>query len=97
MFNLIFTIVLGCSSEKAFKPGITYTCDGGKSFVVEVFEQVDTAFLRIGEETFYLPRVASESGKKYSDGNTTLLLKGQDASVETEGRSGFKNCIVKPK
>ena len=97
LFNLIFTIVLGCSSDKAFKSGVTYTCDGGKSFVVEVYEQVDIAFLKIEEKRFYLPRVASESGKKYSDGGTTLWLKGQSASVETEGRSEFNNCTVKPK
>ena len=97
LFSLILTTILGCSSDKAFKSGVTYTCDGGKSFVVEVYEQVDIAFLKIEEKRFYLPRVASESGKKYSDEGTTLWLKGQSASVEIEGRSAFKNCLVKPK
>ena len=60
-------------------------------------QQVDIAFLKIEEKRFYLPRVASESGKKYSDGGTTLWLKGQSGSVETEGRSEFENCPVKPK
>ena len=96
ILNLIFIIVLGCSSDKAFKTGVTYICDGGKSFEVEVFEQVDTAFLKIEEKRFYLPRVTSESGKKYSDGSITLWFKGEGASVEIEGRSEFKNCTVKP-
>ena len=72
LFILILTISFGCSSDKAFKSGITYSCDGGNSFMVELYEQVDIAFLKIPEKRFYLPRVASESGTKYSDGNVTL-------------------------
>jgi membrane-bound inhibitor of C-type lysozyme len=97
LFGLLLTAVFGCSSDQAFKAGVAYTCNGGKSFVVEAYEEVDIAFLKVGEETFYLPGVASESGKKYSDGCTTLWLKGQDASVEPEGRSQFKNCTRNPK
>jgi len=97
LFILILTIVLGCSSGKAFKSGVTYTCDGGKSFVLELYENVDIAFLIVPERRFYLHRMPSASGVKYSDGNTTLWLKGQNASVEIEGQSEFKNCSVKPK
>jgi len=93
---LVFTAGFGCSSNKAFKSGVTYMCDEGKGFVVEVYENVDIAFLTTPGKRFYLHRMPSESGTKYSDGNTTLWIKGQNASVEIEGQIEFKNCLVKP-
>jgi membrane-bound inhibitor of C-type lysozyme len=96
LFILILTIVLGCSSDKAFKSGITYTCDEGKSFALELYENVDIAFLTLSGKRFYLHRMPFASGVKYSDGNTTLWIKGQNASVEIEGQPEFKSCSVKP-
>lgn len=95
-FILILTIVPGCSSDKAFKSGVTYTCDGGKSFELELYENVDIAFLTVPGKRFYLHRMPSPSRVKYSDGQTTLWIKGQTASVEIEGQTEFKNCSVKP-
>jgi len=97
LFILILTTAFGCSSNKAFKSGITYSCDGGKSFVVEFYENVDIAFLTISPKRFYLHRMPSKSGTKYSDGNTTLWIKGQSAFVEMDGQLELKNCSVKPK
>ena len=94
---LIFSIVFGCSSDKAFKSGITYVCDEGKSFELELFENVDIAFLTVPERRFYLHRMSSASGIKYSDGSATLWMRGKNVSVEIEGRTEFKNCSVKPK
>jgi len=97
LFLLMFTI-FGCSSGKPlFRSGITYKCDDGRSFVVEFYENVDIAFLMSPEETFYLHRMPSASGVKYSDGNTTLWIKGDTAFVEANGRTEFNNCSVKPK
>jgi membrane-bound inhibitor of C-type lysozyme len=94
---LTFTIVLGCSSGKAFNSGITYACDDGKSLVLELYENVDIAFLTVPGKRFYLHRMPSASGVKYSDGNTTLWIKGQNASVEIEGQTEFRKCSVIPK
>jgi membrane-bound inhibitor of C-type lysozyme len=93
---LILTAGFGCSSNKAFKSGVIYTCDERKSFAVELYENVDIAFLTTPGKRFYLHRVASASGVKYSDGNTTLWIKGKTATVEIEGHIEFKNCLVKP-
>ena len=84
-------------ASKAFKSGITYACDEGKSFALELYENVDIAFLTVPGKRLYLHRMPSASGVKYSDGNTTLWIKGQKASVEIEGQTEFKNCSVKPK
>jgi membrane-bound inhibitor of C-type lysozyme len=96
LFILILTTAFGCSSNKAFKSGITYTCDGGKSFVVELYEQVDIVFLTISKKRFYLHRMPSGSGTKYSDGNVTLWIIEQSAFVDIDGQTEFKNCSVKP-
>jgi membrane-bound inhibitor of C-type lysozyme len=90
-------MIFGCSSDKAFKSGVTYTCDEGKSFELELFENVDIAFLTLPGRRFYLHRMSSASGVKYSDGSTTLWIRGKNASVETEGRTELKNCSIKPK
>jgi membrane-bound inhibitor of C-type lysozyme len=94
---LILTIAFGCSSNKAFKSGITYKCDDGKCFVVELYEKVDIAILKIDEKRYILPLVPSPSGTKYSEGNVTLWIEGEKASVEIGGRTEFKNCLVMPK
>ncbi len=65
--------------------------------MVESYENVDIVFLTTPGKTFYLHRVPSASGVKYSDGNTTLWIKGGSAFVETDGRTEFENCSVKPK
>ena len=96
LFILILAAVVGCSSSKAFKSEITYTCDGGKSFVLELYENVDIAFLTVPRKRYYLHRMPSPSRVKYSDGQTTLWIKGQTASVEIEGQTEFENCSVKP-
>ncbi len=97
LFFLILNIGFGCSSGKAFKSGITYQCDDGRSFVAEFYDKVDIAFLTTRGKTFSLHHMPSTAGVKYSDGNTTLWIKGDTVSVETDGRIEFKNCSVKPK
>ena len=94
---LILAIGFGCSSNKAFKSGITYNCDEGRSFVVEFYEKVDIVFLTVPGKTFSLHRMPSASGTKYSDGNTTFWIKGESVFVETNGRIEFNNCSPKPK
>jgi len=94
---LILAIALGCSHNKVFQSGITYTCDEGKSFMVEFYENVDIVFLTISGRRFYLHRDPSASGTKYHDGNVTLWIKGQSAFVEIGGQTELKNCSVKSK
>jgi membrane-bound inhibitor of C-type lysozyme len=94
---LVLTAGFGCSSNKTFKSGVIYTCDEGKGFVAEFYESVDIVFLTTPGKRFYLHRVSSASGTKYSDGNVTLWIKGQAASVDIDGQAEFKNCSVKPK
>ena len=97
LFLLMFAI-FGCSSGKPlFKSGIIYQCDERRSFVAEFYENVDIVFLTTREKTFYLHRMPSASGVKYGDGNTTFWIKGDTAFVETNGRTEFENCSVKPK
>lgn len=97
LFIVIIIIAFGCSNDKVFKLGIAYKCDDGKSFVVELYEKVDIVILKIEEKKYVLPRVPSPSGTKYREGNVTLWIEGEKASIEIEGRTEFKNCLVQPK
>jgi len=94
---LIIIIAFGCSNDKVFRLGTMYKCDDGKSFVVELYDKVDIAILKMEEKRYVLPRVSSPSGTKYQEGNVTLWIEGGKASVEIEGRNEFKNCLVQPK
>jgi len=64
--------------------------------VLELYENVDIAFLTVPGKRLYLHRMPSASGVTYSDGNTTLWIKGQNASIKIEGQTEFKNCSVRP-
>jgi len=64
--------------------------------VLELYENVDIAFLTAPGKRFYLHRMPSLSRVKYSDGKTVLWIKGQTASVEIEGQPEFENCSIKP-
>ena len=65
--------------------------------MLELYENVDIAFLTVPGKRLYLHRMPSASGVTYSDGNTTLWIKGQNASIKIEGQTESKNCSVKPK
>lgn len=64
---------------------------------MEFYEKTDIVFLMVPGKTFYLHRMPSASGARYSDGNTTLWIQGESAFVETNGRTEFKNCSAKRK
>jgi membrane-bound inhibitor of C-type lysozyme len=52
--------------------------------------------LTIDRKWIYLPKVPSASGTKYSDGNSTLWLKGEIATIEVDKGNPYQNCRPKP-
>jgi membrane-bound inhibitor of C-type lysozyme len=71
----------------------TYIC-GKKSFTVE-FTKDRKAILKMGNRKATLSAVVSGSGFRYSDGVLTLSGKGDEASVEENGKALFHSCTVK--
>lgn len=68
----------------------TYKCDGKVAFDV-VFEVGKVRYIML-KESVILPEIASVSGSRYSDGETTLWLKDDEAMVEINGVSPLSSC-----
>jgi len=67
----------------------TYTCSETLRFTAR-FEQ-DAAVLTLPDREIRLPQVVSGSGARYSDGTTTFWIKGEEASLEIDGKT-FPDC-----
>ena len=75
-------------SAKKFR----YLCEDGKIFTLEVITQEDCVILTLDGKPTKLPRVVSGSGSRYSNGRTTVWLKGNEAFIEMDGKIIIKNC-----
>jgi len=69
---------------------MAYVCDSGVSFVATV--RRDTAWVFLPSGTVSLPHVESASGARYSDGRTTLWMKGEEATLETPAGT-VQGCV----
>lgn len=101
---LSVTVIIGCGQQeeppKAQKPAaaprlLVYQCSKGQGFVAEVDEKGDSALLKMDGQSAILPQVPSGSGAKYSDGQTTLWTKGDEAFVEVDGKIIMKDCRIR--
>ncbi|MEW5889810.1 MAG: MliC family protein [Pseudomonadota bacterium] len=81
-------LLAGCGSLGSgfFGGGKTaFQCGSGGSFQVAITADSATARFPGDKSDVTLRRVTSASGEKYSDGRTTLWLKGGEAYVERNG------------
>jgi membrane-bound inhibitor of C-type lysozyme len=86
-----------CSPLKARTPWEkVYECDEGKLLLVEVNQRDESVMLTISGKWYYLPKVPSASGAKYSDGNNTFWSKGESAIIELDNKITYQNCRPKP-
>jgi membrane-bound inhibitor of C-type lysozyme len=93
---LLFPLVT-CSPLKARTPWEkVYGCDEGKPFLVEISQRYESVMLTISGKWYYLPKVPSASGVKYSDRNSTFWLKGESATIELDQKIIYRNCRPKP-
>lgn len=80
--------IAGSSVYAADKP-VKFQCKDKKSFEVVITK--DQAKLTIDKKTVALPAKKSASGQ-YSDGKTTLSVKGKEASIEVGGKKTYEAC-----
>jgi hypothetical protein len=52
--------------------------------VVEINQRDESVMLTISRKWYYLPKVPSASGAKYSDGNNTFWWEGESATIELD-------------
>lgn len=70
-----------------------YQCDEGQSFTIKMTSP-DEIQLQIGWSFIPLPQVVAASGTKYSDGQTTVWLKGETGFLERDDVIIAKNCTL---
>jgi membrane-bound inhibitor of C-type lysozyme len=102
---LLLTLILACGQKEAPAPAhqpaaaapktFVYQCEGGQSFTVEFIDNAEFALFTLKNQTLKLPHALSGSGARYSDGHTTLWIKGDGAFVEVDGKIILKDCRVK--
>ena len=78
-------------------PGATgYACEGGKRLLVRFEADAKSAWVIFPDREFRLNRTASGSGEQFSNGRTTLEVKGDEASLQETGGVQFAKCKLEP-
>ena len=80
-FFLLFTLS-ACSPLKTRTPWEkVYECDERKLLTVEINQRDESVMMTISGKWYYLPKVSSASGAKYSDGKSTFSWEGESATI----------------
>ena len=100
------TLLAGCGSMKVWPfgeeeslelPGqppnsTAYECEGGRKFYVRMLDQGNTAWLILPLREVGLAKTESGSGLRYSNGISTLQIKGDEAMLEDGPDNTYKSC-----
>jgi membrane-bound inhibitor of C-type lysozyme len=78
--------------EARFPDKVTYKCEGGQTFQVELAPSGETAVLTVEGRSYRLNKAPSAAQRKYSDGNNTLYLDRQMAFVEMGMKAYARAC-----
>jgi membrane-bound inhibitor of C-type lysozyme len=95
---LLLAFVPACGQKEesaAAHKTFVYQCEGGQSFTVEFVDNAKFALFTLNGKTLTLPQAISGSGARYSDGHTTLWIKGDGAFVMEDDKITIKDCKVK--
>ncbi len=71
---------------------VTLSCDGGKPLQVRMEPGGKSAWIIFPDREFRLDAVAGAGDTRYSNGRTTLLVQGEQMSLEEGGVPSFSNC-----
>ena len=70
-----------------------FECESG---IVRTTFHEDRVVLEFSERTLTLPHLAAASGARYGDGTTTFWNKGNEATLELDGRSLLCRVLANP-
>lgn len=74
-------------------PGATaYKCDGGKELYVRFLDDRKSVMVILPEREFRLDAVESGAGARYSNGRTSLVTNGSEATLEEGSNIVFSGC-----
>ncbi|MCC6609753.1 MAG: MliC family protein [Burkholderiales bacterium] len=78
--------------ETQFPERMTFKCEGGRTFQVELAPSGEAAVLTVDGRAYRMNKVPSAAQRKYSDGSNTLYLDGQLAFVEMGMNALARGC-----
>ena len=84
----------GPQEERITAPAdlVTFQCDGGKRLMVRMPQGGKSVTVMLPERQFRLDAAPAASGAGFSNGRTTFLTKGDEASLEEGGALLFAGC-----
>jgi membrane-bound inhibitor of C-type lysozyme len=69
-----------------------YQCSDNRSFTARYLPE--SAELVLDGHSLTLPQIRAASGARYSDGETTLFIKGNEAYIEVNGETVYEGCLA---
>ena len=72
---------------------VSLNCDAGKVLVLRVEPDGKSAWIIFPDREFRLDRVEGTGDARYSNGRTTLEVKGGQYSLEEGGTATLANCV----
>ncbi len=78
-------------SRMAPADATVYACSDAKQLVVRYLPGSPSVMIVFREREFRLDQAAAEPGR-YTNGSTTLVSKGNEASLEEDGKQTYTNC-----
>ena len=82
--------------ETVLPTRINYQCTGNKVLQVERAPDARAAAVLVNDKAVVLQRAGSAAQEKYSDGNYSLYLEGERATLEENSRVLFGPCSAGP-
>jgi len=77
----LLLLLAACGVSKNTPDTITYACDDSTVAIIALSPQRDRARLEIGEFSYDLQAIESDSGIKYSDDQILYWSKGDEATI----------------
>ncbi len=71
-----------------------YVCDAGRKFYVRTLNNGESVWLILTDREFGLDKVASDTGKRYSNGNSVLNINSDEATFDDGPTAAYKGCKV---
>jgi len=93
VISVAIALASGCAPTVPKPAGpVTYRCDDGRQFALDVAPSGDAAMISISGMNFQLFREPAANGTRFGCGVLTLTREGDTAEVKMDDAQTFRNC-----
>lgn len=71
---------------------VTFRCDGDRRLLVRMPPNAKSVTVMLPERQFRLDQAPAASGARYTNGRTTLEIRGDEAFLEDDGKQLYSGC-----